>query len=192
MQPPYPTQQITALILAGGKAARMGGADKGLVTYRGKPLVQHVGAVLRPQASTVLLSANRSHAGYRALGFEPLPDLRPGFPGPLAGIEAALAVCDTNFLLVCPCDTPHIPNDYGSRLWRSLVAGQSGIAFAVDTQRCHYLHMLISVTEASDLSGFLDSEHRAVRHWLARQSCAKARFSADELANLNSLEQTEG
>jgi molybdopterin-guanine dinucleotide biosynthesis protein A len=187
----YPKQQVSALILAGGRGTRMQGLDKGLAAYRGTPLVQHVAAVLRGQACQVLLSANRSHPAYRDLGFEPLSDRRPDFAGPLAGIETALTVSQTPYLLVCPCDTPHIPDDYGERLWRELRHAGADAAYAWDGQRAHYLHLLLAVDRAADLTPYLDSGQRAVRHWLGTKTCVQTRFSAAELANLNSLQQLE-
>jgi molybdopterin-guanine dinucleotide biosynthesis protein A len=163
----------------------MGGIDKGLLSYQGRTLVAHVAEVLRPQAARVLVSANRSEAEYRALGFEPLPDLRPDFAGPLAGLEAGVAACRTPWLLVCPCDTPHVPSDYGERLWRCAVDHPGQLAYAWDGERAHYLNLLLPISAASDLTGYLDSGQRAVRHWLAQKPCAQALFDVEELANLN-------
>lgn len=183
----YPVAQVTALILAGGLGRRVQGLDKGLLPYHGRALAAHVASALSGQASTVLLSANRSHDSYRRLGFDPLPDLRPGFPGPLAGLEAGLAACTTPLLLVCPCDTPHIPGDFGRRLWRSLTAQDADLAYGWDGERDHYLHLLLRADRATDLATFLDSGQRTVRHWLATKRGARADFSVDELANLNTL-----
>ena len=181
----YPRDLITALVLAGGQGRRMGGRDKGLIDYHGRPLVQHVADALAPQASRLLLSANRSHDAYLTLGMTPLPDLRPDYPGPLAGIEAGLTACVTRYLLVCPCDTPHIPADLGPRLWHALQAQGAQASYATDPERRHYLHLLLHVEMATDLSGYLDAGGRAVRHWLANKQVAEALFRIDELANLN-------
>lgn len=187
MQPSYPRDQVTALILAGGLGRRVGGRDKGLLDYHGCPLACHVADAIAPQAATVLLSANRSLDRYRELGFAPLPDLRPDYPGPLAGIEAGLAACRTPYLLVCPCDTPHVPMDLGPRLWRAMRAAGSEACYAVDPARRHYLHLLLAVDAAQDLCAYLDDGGRAVRHWLAAKHPAEAPFDADELANLNTI-----
>lgn len=185
MPAPYPRQQITALILAGGKGRRMGGVDKGLVDYGGLPLVQHVADALAPQASRLLLSANRSHDAYRALGFTPLADRRADFAGPLAGIETALQACTTPYLLICPCDTPHIPADFGPRLWFALQQQGADLAYGWDGERDHYLHMLLTVATSADLGDYLDSGQRSVHRWLAGKVTAKAGFSPRELENLN-------
>ncbi|HDO34129.1 MAG TPA: molybdenum cofactor guanylyltransferase MobA, partial [Chromatiales bacterium] len=68
------TAAITGLILAGGRARRMGGRDKGLIPLAGRPLVEHVLSALRPQVATLLISANRNLARYRRCGVPVLPD----------------------------------------------------------------------------------------------------------------------
>lgn len=185
MTRPYPLQQVTAVILAGGMGRRMGGRDKGLVEHRGLPLVHHLQQALAGQASSLLLSANRSHADYRALGFTPLSDLRKDYPGPLAGIEAAFAACDTDYLLVTPCDTPDIPEDMGPRLWEAMETEGAELAFACDEARDHYLHILLPCRLAGDLKAYLDRGGRAVRHWLADKRAARVKFAAGELCNIN-------
>lgn len=191
MPAPYPRNQVTALILAGGMGQRVGGQDKGLLMHEGKPLVVHLAEVLSGQAARLLVSANRSHTEYRALGFTPLPDLRPDYPGPLAGIEAGFAASTTDFLLVCPCDTPAIPADMGPRLWDAMQAANADLAYACDGQRDHYLHALLPAGLAADLSTFLDSGQRAVRYWLADKRAARASFSAAEMLNINEKPQLD-
>jgi molybdopterin-guanine dinucleotide biosynthesis protein A len=88
-------RQVTGLILAGGEGRRMGGADKGLLSYQGRPLVAHVLARLAPQVAGVLISANRNLDEYRAFGHEVLPDATDVRVGPLAGLQAGLAACPT-------------------------------------------------------------------------------------------------
>lgn len=182
---PYPKQDITGLVLAGGLGRRMGGQDKGTIVFDGEPLAVRLMNRLTPQSSRVLLSANRSHDTYRGWGMEPIPDAKPGFAGPLAGIEAALVHCTTPLLLICPCDTPHIPENMGERLWQALSNGDHQASHARTSERDHYLHLLLRTELAKDLSDYLDNGGRAVRHWLARLSVATASFPSDSLANLN-------
>ncbi|EAU8882844.1 molybdenum cofactor guanylyltransferase MobA, partial [Salmonella enterica] len=77
---------ITGVVLAGGKARRMGGADKGLLELDGKPLWRHVADALAPQLATVVISANRHLDIYQASGLKAIPDSIADFPGPLAGM----------------------------------------------------------------------------------------------------------
>ena len=59
---------ITGLILAGGMGRRMDSRDKGLVEFRGKPMVAHVIERLAPQVDSLIINANRSLAEYGAFG----------------------------------------------------------------------------------------------------------------------------
>lgn len=177
------TSNITALILAGGRGTRMGGVDKGLLELDGSPMVMHLARTLAPQVREILLSANRSHPQYRGLGFVPLPDQRADFAGPLAGIETAFAELDTPYLVVCPCDTPHIPGNYASRLFDSL--GDGDACFARSDVRDHYLHLLVRRQAASTLTDYLDGGGRSVRGWLDQLDARSTVFPEAELRNIN-------
>lgn len=187
----YPLPAVTALILAGGQGRRLGGVDKGLILLDNQPMVQQIAGRLQPQCNTLLLSANRSHADYRALGFEPLNDLRPDYPGPLAGIEAGIQACGTRYLLICPCDSPAIPPDMGKTLWQSLAQAGAKACYAATPERSHYLNLLLDLNAPeleSGLTAFLDSGGRAVRHWLNTFPTTTAMFNAERLVNLNQPE----
>jgi molybdenum cofactor guanylyltransferase len=119
---------ITGLILAGGQGLRMGGVDKGLQLLHSKPLVAHVHARLASQVGAVMISANRNAQQYAA--YAPvMADAVEGFAGPLAGVQAGLAVCATPYLLVVPCDAPCLPLDLAQRLLHTLEAGQARAAY---------------------------------------------------------------
>lgn len=77
---------ITGVVLAGGKARRMGGTDKGLLELDGKPLWRHVADILALQVETVVVNANRHRDIYQQSGLKVIPDSLADFPGPLAGM----------------------------------------------------------------------------------------------------------
>jgi len=76
------------LILAGGRGQRMGGRDKGLVEWRGQPLVAQVQAAVRPLTDDLVISCNRNAPRYAQWADQLVADEQPDFPGPLAGILA--------------------------------------------------------------------------------------------------------
>lgn len=159
---------ITGLILAGGAGRRVGGQDKGLVLWQGKPLVSHVAARLLPQTSALIISCNRNMEQYKSLGVPIVEDQRSGFAGPLAGIEAASSMIKTRYVAVVACDTPLLPDDFVRRLLEPLCANAEtapAISFAHDGQREQYLCALIKTECLTDLSSFLQQGHRAVKHW---------------------------
>ncbi|HEX4151743.1 MAG TPA: molybdenum cofactor guanylyltransferase MobA [Steroidobacteraceae bacterium] len=121
---------ITGLVLAGGRGSRMGGVDKGLQMYRGRPLTEHALERLRPQVSKLMVNANRNLETYRTLSVPVWPDEVPDYPGPLAGMLAGLRRCETGLLVTVPCDTPNFPHDLVERLAQGLQAEAADIAVA--------------------------------------------------------------
>lgn len=178
-------QDVTAVILAGGQGRRMGGADKGLVDYQGRPLVEWVLAVLAPQVGETVISANRNLERYAAYGRRVLPDTLPDYPGPLAGVLAALQAVTTDWLLVVPCDTPHLPADLAFRLLGAAQLEGVPLAVAEDDARIHHSCFLVHTDQREHLADYLARGERAVRHWQAELSSTTVRFDAAAFANLN-------
>lgn len=135
--------QVTAGILAGGAARRLGGIDKGWMPIGGQPLIERVVAAVRPQVSEVLISANRNLARYAPLARAVLPDEMPSEPpryrGPMAGVARLMAHCQTRYLLLVPVDAPRLPDD----LFRRLSAEDAAIVVAVHRGRPHWTCCLI-------------------------------------------------
>jgi len=96
----------SVLLLAGGRGQRMGGRDKGLIDWQGKPLIAHLQALVRPLGDDLIISCNRNQGLYAAYADRLVADESDDFPGPLAGIRAGLAVARHSHLLVLPCDVP--------------------------------------------------------------------------------------
>ncbi len=96
----------SVLLLAGGRGQRMGGRDKGLLEWRGKPLIAHLHALTRALTDDLIISCNRNGEHYAHYADRLVQDDSADFPGPLAGIRAGLAIARQPFLLVLPCDAP--------------------------------------------------------------------------------------
>jgi molybdopterin-guanine dinucleotide biosynthesis protein A len=184
--------ELHALVLAGGRGSRMGGVDKGLQLLDGRPLVAHVIERLAPQASRVLVSANRNLDAYAAFGHEVLTD-PPGleFAGPLAGILAGLeAIPDDAWLLTAPCDCPRLPLDLAERLRNA--AEPHGLAFA-QAAREHPTHALLHARLREPLRVYLDATGRAVLGWMRKRPHGIAHFEDESaFANLNHLADLHG
>ena len=82
--------EVTGVVLAGGRATRMGGQDKGLINLNGQPLFEHVMSKLAPQVGSMVISANRNIEIYQSVEVNVLSDTLPDYPGPLAGILSAI------------------------------------------------------------------------------------------------------
>jgi len=122
--------QITGLILAGGRAQRMGGIDKGLIPFHGKPLIESTITRLKPQVSTILINANRSITKYSHYGYPVLMDETPDFSGPLAGFSVGLRHCKSPYLLTSPCDSPLLPTDLAEKMAGELEGKNLELVFA--------------------------------------------------------------
>jgi len=170
-------REATGLIIAGGAGRRVGGRDKGLLTWRGEALAAHVAQRLRPQVGRLLISCNRNAQFYATLGNAIVVDERRDFPGPLAGLEAAAAHITSEFLVIAPCDTPLLPPDLAERLLLALEAGTHDISYAHDGERGQYLCAAIRVAILPTLRAFLDEGQRAVRHWYGGHRCCVVDFS---------------
>ncbi len=163
-------KDITGLVLAGGRATRMGGADKGLVKLNGKPLVEHVLQKLSGQCAALVISANRNLNLYRSYGYPVVADKESDFPGPLAGIAAALEIIDTNYLVVAPCDSPYLPDDYVKRLAQGLNDHPEALAAASRTPlRDQPAYMLIAKDALPQIHKALVEGRRAVYRWLKNE-----------------------
>jgi molybdopterin-guanine dinucleotide biosynthesis protein A len=122
--------QITGLILAGGRAQRMGGIDKGLIPFHGKPLIESTITRLKPQVGTILINANRSITKYSHYGYPVLMDETPDFSGPLAGFSVGLKHCKSPYLLTSPCDSPLLPTDLAEKMAGELEGKNLELVFA--------------------------------------------------------------
>ena len=189
-------QDITGLVLAGGRAVRMGGIDKGLQPFLGEPLAQRALRRLGPQVGPLILNANRHLAEYGAFGFPVCPDLSkppplpsplPGetFAGPLAGMLAGLRRCETPFLVTVPCDAPHFPSDLVARLAAGLTRDQADIATAAAPEadgplrllRPQPVFSLVRRDLAESLAAFLAEGGRRVGAWTARHHAVLVPFA---------------
>ena len=179
--------QVTGVILAGGKATRMGGTDKGLVPIAGKPMIAWVIDALQPQVSAVLINANRNHDRYAEFGCPVIDDGDSDFRGPLAGMASAMRAARTPYIAVVPCDSPLIGGELVARLHAAAVSSGSPVAVAHDGDRLQPVFALLARDLLDDLAGYLDDGERKIDRWYARHGHASVDFSdvAESFANIN-------
>ncbi len=181
-------ETVTGVILAGGMARRMGGQDKGLVPFSGRPLVEWVMATLGPQVSSLIINANRNLEAYAAYGHPVVSDQIEGFQGPLAGFASAMAAVSTPWIITVPCDGPFLAVDLVERLSAALIANQAELAVASDGERMQPVYALIPVALAPSLHAFLAAGERKIDRWYAQHRVALAEFAdrPEGFANINS------
>ena len=198
--PAIDPQDITGLILAGGRGSRMGGVDKGLQNHQGLPLALHALMRLQLQVGAVIINANRNLAAYESMGVPVWPDPLADFPGPLAGWLAGLEHCETPYLLTVPCDSPAFPLDLAARLSQALVADSADIAMAATLEdgrmQVQPVFCLLKAELVESLVSFLHGGQRKIDKWTALHRCATvvfedsgAFFNANTADDLRSLAQ---
>lgn len=188
-------QDITGLVLAGGRGSRMGGVDKGLQPYRGMALAQRALLRLGTQVGPLMINANRNLGAYESMGVPVWPDASADYPGPLAGLLAGLERCETPYLVSVPCDTPDFPEDLVARLADALVAQHADIAMPAIVEdgqrRTQPVFCLLKSGLMESLVAYLHAGERKVDRWTAMHRCvvvdfddAAAFFNANTLADL--------
>ena len=185
-EPRTDTFPVSAVILAGGRATRMGGEDKGWVALAGRPLIGHVLDRLRPQVDEVLINANRSQARYQALATV-ISDNNPDYLGPLAGMQAGLAAARHDWVLFVPCDGPALPHDLMSRFHAALTP-DTELVVAHDGDWLQPVVALLHKSLLPSLTLALAEGERKIDIWFARHRIAVVSFAdqPDAFINLNS------
>ena len=188
--PVPPTPPLTGMILAGGKARRMGGRDKGLISYQGRPLIVHVLERLEPQVHAVLINANRSHGQYAQFGHPVIADAEAGFLGPLAGILAGLRASRTELLLCVPCDSPQIGLDLAAKLASPFTQETTRIAVASCSGRLQPVFAMLHTDLSEALDDFLRHGGRKIDEFYGAQGFEEVLFEdPDEFRNINTHEE---
>jgi molybdenum cofactor guanylyltransferase len=194
-------EQITGLILAGGRGSRMGHVDKGLQPFRGKPMAAHVIEGLSPQVASVAINANQNLDQYAAFGVPVWPDDLQGFEGPMAGLETGLRRCTTDYLVTAPCDSPFLPADLVERLSAALDADDADLALAETEEpddsgemrvQPHPVFALVKKSALPHLANFLATGGRRMDGWYGAIKVVRVRFDdASAFRNINTLRELQ-
>jgi molybdopterin-guanine dinucleotide biosynthesis protein A len=182
---------VTAVVLAGGRASRMGGQDKGLIPLADRPMVAYAVEALLPQVGELIINANRNLDAYRGLGHDVVSDGLGEFFGPLAGLLAALEAVDTPFVVTAPCDSPLLPSTYVARMHAAVERNNADLSVAHDGRRLQPVFALVRTTLMESLRNYLLSGERKIDRWFARHDAALADFSdrPSMFRNINTREE---
>jgi molybdopterin-guanine dinucleotide biosynthesis protein A len=189
---------IVGVILAGGRADRRGGGDKGLRTIGGKTILARVIERMRPQVEALVLNANGDAARFAAFGLPVVPDSMPDFAGPLAGVLAGLDWAaahelQAHYIVTVPADGPFVPRDLVPHLASTLAAEDVELVTAASGAQTYPvvglwpLHLRQALQDALTKEGV----HK-VDAWTRRFRRAIATFPAepvDPFFNANTPEQ---
>jgi molybdenum cofactor guanylyltransferase len=186
--------KLPAVILAGGRATRMGGGDKGLRVVAGRRLIDHVIMRLAPQCAPLAINANGDPARLAEFGLPVLADSLPDHPGPLAGVLAGLdwaASLGAPAIITAAADTPFFPPDLAVRLVAH--AGPTGLCLAASADPTGKMHRqptfgLWPVALRDDLRRALTGGLRKIVLWTDSHNAGTAEFSSqpfDPFFNIN-------
>lgn len=172
------------LILAGGRATRMGGGDKPMASVGGRPIAARIVAALGPQCEGLAVSAGGSPSRWLPYSTLVLPDTVPDTPGPLAGVLAALRYLEQiggadSLLLSVPGDAPFLPHDLVKRLLAARAAAGTATAHAASGGRAHPSTALWRVSMRPKLEAALEQGRRSVGAFHAAVGCAVASWPAE-------------
>lgn len=181
---------ISAIILAGGRATRMGGIDKGITLLGKKALIAHVIARLAPQVDEIIINANREINTYKVFGYPVLQDEIADYSGPLAGIQLGLKHAKFDYLLTAPCDTPLLPLNLAKQLETALLQHGADIAVAASEGSAHPVFCLCKKSVLPSLNDFLQKGDRKVSAWQKSLNYVEVNFNDcdDAFINLNTPE----
>ncbi len=191
-----PRDDITGLVLAGGRGSRMGGVDKGLQNFRGQPMALHVMWRLLPQVGALLINANRNIAAYEAFGAPVCPDGLADYAGPLAGFLTGLEQAQTAWMVTVPCDSPLLPDDLVARLVEAAVRDDAQIAMAAAHEdgvlRTQPVFCLMRTDLLESLTSFTQRGGRKIDAWTAQHRTTVVAFpDAAAFANANTLQELQ-
>jgi molybdopterin-guanine dinucleotide biosynthesis protein A len=188
---------IPGVLLAGGLARRMGGGDKPMRQIGGRTILERVIARLRPQCGELILNANGDPARFAGFGLPVVPDTVADFPGPLAGILAALDWAaahrpGVSIVLSAAADCPFLPRDLVARLNEALVNENAQLAVAASGGQSHPVIGLWRVALRDELRHALVQEDvRKIDRWTARYKLATVAWPTEPLDpffNANTME----
>ncbi|MCP8466670.1 molybdenum cofactor guanylyltransferase MobA [Pseudomonas sp. ZM23] len=188
--PQAPLPACSVLILAGGRGQRMGGQDKGLIPWRGQPLVSYAAALVRPLSDDLIISCNRNPDEYALFADRLVHDDSPDYPGPLAGIRAGLSVARHSHLLVLPCDAPMLDGELLERLLRAAAASPDDVQMLRSGDQWEPLFSVIPVALRSPIEDAWRRGERSPRHVFSHLGLQAVDCPANDprLANLNTPE----
>ena len=181
---------ITALLLCGGKGARLGGQDKPLLSLGSDKIIDHLLTRLKPQTGEIVISCSRNVARYEAYESRIVVDEAPD-EGPLGGLQSAFKAVNTEWALTCPGDIPFLTRELVTRL--SLDAERQGVAVPFADNERQNLCLLINRKRRNELVAFYAQGGRAVKRWLDIASIQSTDLSelGSSFFNVNTARELE-
>jgi len=185
-------KHITGVILAGGRAKRMAGQDKGLLSVNNQPMIKVIIDQLVPQVKNMIINANRNIEEYQKFNYPVISDDNSShFNGPLAGMLSAMNTITANkeshtdYILSVPCDSPFFPADLSERLLSEILKHNADICVVHDGERIQPVFALIKTSLVDSLQAYLDGGDRKIDLWYQQHNTVLADLSDYKNISLN-------
>ena len=187
---------VVGVLLAGGKARRMGGGDKCLLELGDKTLLERIVAKVSTQVDRIVLNANGDPSRFARFGLAVTPDAIDDYAGPLAGVLSGMIWARRNvptarWIATFPADSPFLPGDLVRKLFSAVVRenAELGTVFRGDQAQpvCGLwpLHLADDLRDAVERRGV-----RKVDTWTGRYRSARVVYDGDAIPdpffNINS------
>ncbi|GAA0792149.1 molybdenum cofactor guanylyltransferase [Marinobacterium sediminicola] len=178
---------ITGLILSGGRGTRVGGADKGLLPWQGRPRVEYSIDALRPYCDQLYLNCSRNPGLYSLYGLPLLTELKHDFPGPLTTLARWLPELPGDAFLILPCDTPGIRPEHIEQLLHAGRQHPEHWLYLTSEGRKHPLHSLIPVARVPQLVKGVESGESRMMRMLQRMDSLEVPLKENAVLNMNTF-----
>jgi len=178
------TRHYTGLILAGGRGSRAGGADKGLLPFQGRAMIEYSIEALSPFCHPIFINCNRNHTRYAQYGLPLISDPDDSFPGPLRALVQLLPSLPAGDLITLPCDTPGVHAEHIRRLVDAARQAPGSWVYATAGGRDHPLHALLPAALIPKLIEWVESTGEA-RLMRALDHFPNVRVELDDALELN-------
>lgn len=168
----------------------MGGQDKGLIEFEGRPIVELLIDQLNQQGVKIAINANRNQSTYEQYAYPVISDVMVDFQGPLAGFATAMNAVDTDYILTLPCDGPLLASNFVDAFIEAQSESHADICVADDGERLQPVHALIKTSLLASLEAFLKSGDRKIDRWYGQHEYARVDLSKQKnmFANINKPE----
>ncbi len=182
--------RIAGLIIAGGKSSRMG-QNKALIHFKQKPLIEHVYDRLKYQVEKVYININQACNNFKYKE-NIIPDKKQNYQGPLAGLDAALQMIQTEWLQIAPCDSPFLPLDLTQILMNKSKQSLHKIIIPQTQNNIHPTLGLFHSSIADDLNLFLKNKDRGFINFINSVGFEGVSFENEHaFVNINTPEELE-
>ena len=188
-----PGDLLTVVVLAGGKGSRLEGQDKGLITWQGRPFIEHVLHTIESVTSNIIVNANRHLDRYRQHGYPVITDDIEGYAGPLAGMLTALKSVQTPYVLTLPCDAPLVEQDIIGMFCRKHAQEQQLLYVAETEDGLQPVYAMIHHSLVDNMQDYLDQGNRKTRDWMLANDACKVKFirHGNSFLNVNTTDDLQ-